>query len=62
MKFSTQELHFKFESAHPNHESLGNVKPADVYYGRAPAILRQRQMIKLKTLEHRRLLFQKQAA
>ena len=47
---------------HHYHESLGNVTPAYAYYGRASAILRQRQMIKLKTLEHRRLLFQKQAA
>jgi putative transposase len=47
---------------HRYHESLGNVTPADAYYGRASAILRQRQMIKLKTLEHRRSLFQKQAA
>jgi len=47
---------------HRYHESLSKVTPADAYYGRASAILRQRQMIKLKTLQHRRLLFQKQAA
>lgn len=44
------------------HESLGNVTPADAYYGRAPAILRQRQIIKIKTLKLRRLQFLKQAA
>ncbi|WP_140986132.1 IS3 family transposase, partial [Asticcacaulis tiandongensis] len=47
---------------HRYHESLGNVTPADAYFGRAPVILKQRQMIKMKTLEHRRLQFQKQAA
>ena len=47
---------------HRYHESLGNVTPADAYFGRAQAILKQRQKIKLKTLEHRRLQYQKQAA
>jgi hypothetical protein len=39
-----------------------NMTAADAYYDRASAILRQGQMIKLKTLRQRRLLFQKQAA
>jgi putative transposase len=37
------------------HESLGNVTPADAYFGRAAAILRERAHIKRQTLEHRRL-------
>lgn len=44
------------------HESLGNVTPADAYFGRATRILRERQNIKLRTLQHRRLQFQKQVA
>ena len=37
------------------HESLGNVTPADAYFGRAPAIIEQRERIKRRTIEHRRL-------
>ena len=37
------------------HESLNNVTPADVYFGRDKAILEQRERIKRKTLEARRL-------
>lgn len=44
------------------HESLNNVTPSDVYYGRAQAILNQRERIKLKTLETRRLQHRKHAA
>jgi transposase InsO family protein len=44
------------------HESLGNVIPADAYFGRAAAILQQRERIKRKTIEHRRLLNRKRAA
>jgi putative transposase len=36
------------------HESLDNVTPADAYFGRAPAIIKRRERIKRKTLEHRR--------
>jgi putative transposase len=36
------------------HESLGNVTPADVYFGRAADILRERAHIKRQTIEHRR--------
>ena len=31
------------------HESLGNVTPADVYFGRAADIIEQRERIKRKT-------------
>jgi transposase InsO family protein len=37
------------------HESLNNVTPADVYFGRDKTILQQRERIKRKTLETRRL-------
>lgn len=44
------------------HESLGNVTPADAYFGRAPAILENRRRIKDKTIRQRRSLNQKTAA
>jgi len=44
------------------HESLGNVMPADAYFGRAPAIIKQRERIKKQTIEHRRLQHRKLAA
>ena len=44
------------------HESINNVIPADVYFGRDKAILQQRERIKRKTLEARRLHHRQQAA
>ena len=44
------------------HESLENVTPADVYFGRAADILRRRASVKRQTLEHRRLQHRKIAA
>jgi len=44
------------------HESLSNVTPADVYFGRDKAILQQRERIKRKTLEMRRLHHRQRAA
>ena len=44
------------------HESLNNVTPADVYFGRDKAILRKREKIKKRTIQQRRLQHQKQAA
>ncbi|QJB69879.1 IS3 family transposase [Parasphingorhabdus halotolerans] len=44
------------------HESLSNVTPADAYFGRAQAIIKQRERIKRKTIEHRRLQYRKIAA
>ena len=44
------------------HESLDNVTPADAYFGRADAIIKQRKRIKRKTIEHRRLQHSKLAA
>ena len=44
------------------HESLGNLTPADVYFGRDRAILQERERIKRQTIEHRRLLHRSAAA
>ena len=44
------------------HESLNNVTPSDVYFGRDKAILKQRERIKRKTLETRRLHHRQRAA
>ena len=44
------------------HESLQNLTPADVYFGRGQAILKQRERIKQKIIETRRLLHRKAAA
>ena len=44
------------------HESLDNVTPADVYFGRDKAIIREREKIKKLTIKNRRLQHPKQAA
>ena len=44
------------------HESLHNLTPADVYFGRGQAILHTRERIKRKTMERRRLQNRKAAA
>ena len=44
------------------HESLSNLTPADVYFGRGQTILRTRERIKRKTLQTRRLQHRKSAA
>jgi putative transposase len=44
------------------HESLGNLTPADVYFGRGAAILAEREKIKAQTIQIRRLIHQGQAA
>jgi transposase InsO family protein len=44
------------------HESLGNLTPADVYFGRGETILRERARIKRQTLMDRRLRHYAQAA
>jgi transposase InsO family protein len=44
------------------HESLGNLTPADVYFGRGKTILLEREKIKRQTIEHRRLQHRKSAA
>jgi hypothetical protein len=44
------------------HESLGNLIPADVYFGRGQTILQTRERIKRETINQRRLLHRKAAA
>ena len=44
------------------HESLKNLTPADVYFGRGQSILQMRERIKLKTIKNRRLQHQRNAA
>ena len=44
------------------HESLDNLTPADVSFGRGESILRNRQRIKRNTLAERRLHYQRHAA
>ena len=38
------------------HESIGNLTPADVYFGRGQTILMERERIKRQTIQNRRLL------
>ena len=47
---------------HRCHESIGNVTPADAYFGRAEAIISERRRIKEKTMKRRRLINQRHAA
>jgi putative transposase len=44
------------------HESLDNLTPADVYFGRGHTVLLERERIKRKTIEQRRLQHRKAAA
>ena len=44
------------------HESIDNLTPADVYFGRGPTILAERERIKRQTIANRRLQHQLQAA
>ena len=44
------------------HESIDNLTPADVYFGRGQTILLERERIKRKTIQNRRLHHQNKAA
>ena len=44
------------------HESLNNLTPADVYFGRGRIILLKRKRIKRQTMQYRRLQYRKNAA
>jgi putative transposase len=47
---------------HRYHESLQNLTPADVYFGRGEQILAQRERVKQNTINERRLQYRRQAA
>jgi putative transposase len=47
---------------HRYHESLSNLTPADVYFGRGQTILLDRERIKRNTIQQRRLIHHQQAA
>ena len=47
---------------HRYHESLQNLTPADVYFGRGQAILMERERIKQKTIKQRRLQYRNHTA
>jgi len=47
---------------HRYHESLSNLTPADVYFGRGATILLERERIKRNTINQRRLQYRNQAA
>ena len=44
------------------HESLKNLTPADVYFGRGQSILVKRERIKRRTIAKRRLQYQRSVA
>ena len=44
------------------HEGIGNLTPADVYFGRSQTILIEGERIKRQTITNRRLRHQRQAA
>ena len=52
----------EYYNHHRYHESLDNVTPADVYHGRAAAILQQREGIKRETIKRRRNQYRKNIA
>nr|WP_280641652.1 integrase core domain-containing protein [Bartonella tamiae] len=47
---------------HRYHKSLNNLTPADVYHGKGEKILKQRTVIKFRTLQNRSLIYYKTAA
>jgi putative transposase len=56
------ERFIDYYNNHRYHESLNNLTPADVYFGRGQAILLERARIKRTTIAQRRLLHQNIAA
>jgi hypothetical protein len=63
---STKNASGKPGAVHYNHkryhESLGNLRPNDVYLGRGERLLADRALIKAQTIRNRRLLHQQHAA
>ena len=60
------EAHIGSFVAHYNylryHESIANLTPADVYFGRGQTILLERERIKRQTIQNRRLHHRGQTA
>lgn len=58
--YSPEELEFAmtgfvdYYNNHRYHESLNNLTPADVYFGRGEEILKERALIKKRTMKQRR--------
>ena len=51
----------EYYNNHRYHESIDNLTPADVYFGRGKTILAEREIIKRKTIAERRLQHQLQS-
>jgi putative transposase len=47
---------------HRYHEAIGNLTPADVYFGRGNTIPLERERIKRQTIQSRRLMHTRKAA
>jgi hypothetical protein len=61
-RFRGRSQAFLYNNLSIPHESLDNLTPADVYFGRGQAILKWREKIKRKTIEQRRRLHQQAIA
>lgn len=56
------EIFVEYYNQRRYHESLSNLAPADVYFGRGQTILIDRERIKRQAIQQRRLIHQQKAA
>jgi putative transposase len=56
--YAALETFVHYYNYHRYHQSLDNVTPADVYYGKREQILKRREKIKQRSLLQRRSLYQ----